>query len=375
MKKNSGLHADGKLSVCIITKNEEEKLRRCLTHLRSFPFEIVVTDTGSTDGTLSMLAKMQKDAGKEGFQKAVIKVCHFSWCSDFAAAKNFAVSQAENDMVFVLDSDEYIERLDLGELMRLVSENPGRVGRIVRRNQVEQNGRICYFTERVSRIFSKRRFLYEGRIHEQVVAADGAAYDTYDVPVWALHDGYLGTKEQRAKKAERNRALLEEEMKEKGEDPYLLYQIGKSFYMSGDYEAAANYFSKGLSFDLEPALEYVIDMVETYGYALIHAGRAKEALFFENIYDTFGNTADFRILMGFIYMNNERFGEAAAQFVKAAECSTCRMEGANSYLAYYNAGVVEECLGNLGKAAEYYKRCGSYEPARERRAKLAIYKE
>lgn len=57
-------------------------------------------------------------------------------------------------------------------------------------------------------------------------------------------------------------------------------------------------FAHGLSYDLEPKLEYVIDMVETYGYALINSGRAGEALFFENIYEEFGNSCGLSISDG-----------------------------------------------------------------------------
>ena len=64
--------------------------------------------------------------------------------------------------------------------------------------------------------------------------------------------------------------------------------------MAEDYNEAYFWFAHELSYDLEPKLEYVIDMVETYGYALINSGRAGEALFFENIYEEFGNSADFQ---------------------------------------------------------------------------------
>ena len=58
-------------------------------------------------------------------------------------------------------------------------------------------------------------------------------------------------------------------------------------YLKREYETACEYFSKGLSFDLNPKLEYVIDMVETYGYALLNSGQAQAALAFEGIYDNF----------------------------------------------------------------------------------------
>ena len=151
-----------------------------------------------------------------------------------------------------------------------------------------------------------------------------------------------------------------------GQIPYLLYQLGKSYYMAEDYLSACDYFSEGLSYDLNPKLEYVIDMVETYGYALLNSGQAEEALFFENIYNEFGHSADFLFLMGLIYMNNACFAEAIQEFQKAVRYRECRMQGVNSYAAYYNIGVICECLGDLEQAAVNYEKSGDYAPAKTR---------
>ena len=107
-------------------------------------------------------------------------------------------------------------------------------------------------------------------------------------------------------------------------------------------------------------------MVETYGYALINSGRAGEALFFENIYEEFGNSADFQFLMGLIYMNNAMFDVAVGEFLKAVRHRDCRMAGVNSYAAYYNVGVIYECLEKISEAKYYYQKCGNYEPAKKR---------
>ena len=198
------------------------------------------------------------------------------------------------------------------------------------------------------------------------------------------------TLEQRKQKARRNIILLEKELErleaenvsgevsrntlpdsktegnsQEAEEqlPYILYQLGKSYYMAEEYERACDYFSRGLSFDLNPKLEYVIDMVETYGYALINSGQVETALFFENIYEEFGSSADFQFLMGLIYMNNARFDDAISEFMKAASKKECRTAGVNSYSAYYNIGVMQECLGRMEEAKNYYKKCGDYEPA------------
>lgn len=363
------------LSVCIIVKNEQKNIGKCLLALKKTNYEIIVVDTGSTDNT------------KEIAQKYTDKVFDFEWCDDFAAAKNFAISKATNEYVMVLDSDEFLYSIDIQKLERQIVEQPDAVGRICRRNVFTRNGIRQVNTEWINRIFSKEKFHYEGRIHEQVTALDGRGYVTYQAPVVIEHTGYDLPEEERKKKAERNISLLKKELEYlESESPetrkederrfdnsdynekfsYILYQLGKSYYMAQDYVTACDYFSQGLSFDLNPKLEYVIDMVETYGYALINSGQAETALFFENIYEEFGNSADFQFLMGLIYMNNARFEEAVAEFLKAVKHKECRNQGTNSYAAYYNIGVIYECLGDGDKAREFYQKCGEYELAKKR---------
>lgn len=392
------------LSVCIIAKNEEKNIRRCLESLKSYNFEIVVIDTGSTDDT-EKIAQQYTD-----------RVFHFQWKNDFSSARNFAISKSTKTYVMSMDCDECIDYIDVKKLQNLLVERKKQVGRIKIRNHLTKNGTGQENTEWINRIFSKELFHYEGCIHEQVTAMNGEEYETYQAPVVILHTGYDLPENERKQKAERNIKLLQQELQrlliaflqkqdafvnviddvglknddennkrcvqgifsmiEAGNDlavklqheeqlPYILYQLGKGYYMAGDYTEACTYFSCALSFDLNPKLEYVIDMVETYGYAMLNSDQAANALFFENIYEEFGNTADFQFLMGLIYMNNARFEDAVSEFLKATKHSASRNIGANSYMAFYNIGVIYECLGRADEAKQYYEMCGGYKPAKQ----------
>lgn len=384
------------LSICIITKNEQENIERCLKSLMPYEMEIIVVDTGSTDNT------------KDIVQRYTDKVFDFEWCDDFAAAKNFAISKTSNDYIIMLDSDEYIDKFEESELIRTIGNNSDKAGRIQIKNVFKKTDPCKESREWVSRIFNKKSYHYEGRIHEQIVRYDGKQYDTFEAPVTIIHTGYDLTEKEKKAKAKRNISLLEKELdrliklfcKNNGLNiceidgielvnhifendsalslilqkdeylPYILYQLGKGYYMAMDYPKACDCFSCALSFDLNPKLEYVTDAVETYGYALVNADRADEALMFENIYNEFGNTADFQFLMGIIYMNNERFDDAVSEFLKATKHKECRNVGSNSYLAYYNIGAIYECLGDADKAISYYRRCGNYRQAKDRLAVL-----
>ena len=393
------------LSVCIIAKNEEKNIRRCLESLKSYNFEIVVVATGSTDDT-EKIAQQYTD-----------RVYHFQWKNNFSSARNFAISKSTKTYVMSIDCDECIDYIDVKKLQNLLAERKKQVGRIKIRNHLTKSGTGQENTEWINRIFSKELFHYEGCIHEQVTAMNGEEYETYQAPVVILHTGYDLPENERKQKAERNINLLQQELQrlliaflqkqdayvnvmddvglknddennkrcvqrifsmiEAGNDlavklqheeqlPYILYQLGKGYYMAGDYREACTYFSCALSFDLNPKLEYVIDMVETYGYAMLNSDQADNALFFENIYEEFGNTADFQFLMGLIYMNNARFEDAVSEFLKATKHSASRNIGANSYMAFYNIGVIYECLGRADEAKRYYEMCGEYGPAEER---------
>ena len=142
-----------------------------------------------------------------------VQLEHFTWCNDFAAAKNYAISKASNDMFMVIDSDEYLDQIDIPALEQMIRKNPDKVGRIKRRNTFEHNEQKPENREWINRIFSRKRFHYEGRIHEQVVALDGSEdYETYQAPVTILHSGYDLPEKERKKKARRNIELLNQEL-------------------------------------------------------------------------------------------------------------------------------------------------------------------
>ena len=350
------------LSVCIITKNEKNKLEQCLKALQGLDVEIVVVDTGSTDGTKEMAA---------GYTD---RIFDFVWQDDFSLARNYAAEKASYDMIMMLDSDEYVQKMDMASIEKAVRDNPGKVGRIRRINSLDRGGEGQEISEYISRIYDRTLYHYEGRIHEQVTPIRDNGGDgkwdikAYQTDIVVLHDGYCGSEEEMQKKIKRNITMLLRELKEEEQkdDPYLLYQLGKSYYVAGEYEDAIAAFDRVLCQDLNPKLEYVIDMIQAYGYSLLKAGRTEQALSLEGVYEEFGGTADFRFLMGLIYMNNGLFDRAVEEFLRATKAKSAYTKGADSYLAYYNAGVICECRGDLKRAAEYYGKCGSYQRAQER---------
>lgn len=338
----------------MIVKNNEAQLADCLEPLESLGYEVIVVDTGSIDNTKQIAMKHTK------------KVYDYVWQQDFSAARNYSVSKASNEYILVIDSDEVIDYIDKKELERLIKENPDGVGRLVQKNSFIRGNETFRINNRIGRLFSKELYEYKGKIHEQPTPIGNRDIYYYDIPVEVDHRGYDGTLEERKHKTNRNITILLKQLEEEGDDPYVLYQLGKSYYMQEDYTLAVDWFGKALYFDLDPRLEYVQDMVESYGYALLNCEQYETAMGLLGIYDDFAVNADFIYLIGLIYMNNARFTEAIDEFIKATKMTIYKMDGVNSYRAYYNIGVIFECLGQLEKAKAYYAKCGDYKLASER---------
>lgn len=349
------------ITLCMIVKNEELNLERCLASIASFVDEIVIVDTGSTDGTKEIALRYTK------------QIFDYTWNNDFSAARNFSISKATNEYILVLDSDEAVISINLEEVKQLIVNYPYKIGRLLRNNEYVRENNHYKYMERVNRLFSKNIYKYEGIIHEQLVyIADhqGTVDDTINIPITVSHSGYEGDLDFIKQKTQRNINLLKIALASNPEDPYLQYQLGKSYYMQEDYLSACDYFGQALYYDLDPRLEYVQDMVESYGYSLMNSGQYERAVQLLNVYDEFAVTADFVFMIALVLMNNGQFEKAITEFENATRMSAYKMEGVNTYLAYYNIGAIYECLGNIQSAEEYYGKCIGYDQALLRLGKL-----
>jgi len=342
----------------MIVKNEENNLDRCLNSIAEYVEDIVIVDTGSTDDT------------KKIAEKYTSKVYDFKWCNDFSKARNFSISKASNDWVLILDADEVIYEFDKEKIEKFININSKVVGRIKRINPFEDGKEIKKYIERVNRVFNKNYFHYEGIIHEQVVSKDGSQYSMKSIDIEADHIGYLNEVINGTNKLERNIDLLMEAIKSNPNDPYLYYQIGKSYYRKKDYNKAYDSFSKSVELCTDFRFEYTEDLIESYGYALLKCEKYTEAMRLDEYKNYYGDSPDYNFIMGLIYMNNGKFQQAVEYFETCIGEKEGKIEGINSYQPNYNIGVIYETLGFKEEAFGFYQRCGEYLFAKKRIEKM-----
>ncbi|MBQ7920631.1 MAG: glycosyltransferase [Lachnospiraceae bacterium] len=344
------------ISVCMIAKNEEKYIEECLRRLSLYNWEIIVVDTGSTDQTVEIAKSYTPN------------VYHFDWVNDFSAARNYSISMAKNDYILIVDCDEYLESNEkTSELLSGLTEQimPTEIGMIDIYSVSEESTDTSFVHDQVARFFNKNFVHYQGTVHEQLVGINNASLKFIQLPLSFQHMGYRSM-DVKKQKAIRNIALLKAELIKESTNPYILFQLGQSYFGLNDYMQALPYFEKALELDVNEQEDYVQTLIESYGYCLLYLQQYSRALELEGIYSIFSKHADFVFLMGLIYMNNALFDRAIEEFLKATTIPSFSVDGVNSYKAFYNIGVIYECMGNKKQAVDYYKKCGDYTPALER---------
>jgi glycosyltransferase involved in cell wall biosynthesis len=339
-----------RLALVMIVRNEERSLARCLKSVRKAVDRIIVMDTGSTDRSVEIAKSFGAD------------VHRMEWPDDFAAARNAALDKSDADWNLILDADEWIES-GVGSLgpatlpARSVSR-PAFVGCIQITDAGESAARRRSYIPRVL----PRGVRYEGRVHEQPVTT----LQLVRLPLLVLHDGYDPA--QLTGKAGRNEGLLQRELVARPADPYLQYQLGRQYLMTGVHGEAADCLlaAYGGSTAETPFRHSIV--IYTI-LALRMAERFEEALALVDAeQDNWDGSADFYFAVAELYLewasrNVEIAHDELLPVVEAAWLRCLRIgentemdgsiEGSGSFRAAANLANFYRILGAADEAARF----------------------
>lgn len=154
------------ISLCMIVKNEESTLPRCLESVQGLVEEVIVVDTGSTDHT------------KEAARQYTPLVFDYPWHDDFAAARNFSFARATQDYCLWLDADDVLLPPDRARFARMKEDLPPDTDVVMLPYHAggDQAGRpaLTYYRERLLR--RQGGFVWEGVVHEAITPAGKVVY-------------------------------------------------------------------------------------------------------------------------------------------------------------------------------------------------------
>ena len=220
------------ISVCVIVRDERKNLGACLDSLRGWPGEIIVVDTGSTDGT------------PEFARQRGACVIEARWENDFSRARNLGLAAARGRWILILDADEYLRAPDRAALVALAQAGAAAPGGPATAYTLQQKsstdgGRTGMLARQV-RLFPNRADIrYEWPIHEQVVMSlQRAGVPIAHAPVEIVHTGYMDPARNREKQR-RNLTILQTQVAAGREVlPMTFFLLGGAHLDLGEYELA-----------------------------------------------------------------------------------------------------------------------------------------
>lgn len=226
------------LSVCMIVKDEEALLSRCLNSVSGIADEIIIVDTGSTDRTKQIAADYNA------------KIYEYTWINDFAAARNESLRHATGKWILVLDADEYLGIDDREKWGQFVKQEP--------KAQIAYTLTVVNFTgdkdhpdeittAPVTRLFPNFKGIYfERPIHEQLTRGSKRNLFYEKISLSIYHTGYQIERVTDKSKHERNMQIFNEMKKKNKLSEYDWFTLANQYRYGKEDEEALRCYERAL---------------------------------------------------------------------------------------------------------------------------------
>ena len=338
------------LSLSMIVRNEEARLADCLASVEGFADEMVVVDTGSTDGTVAIA------------EAAGARVEHIDWPGDFAPARNTGLTFLSGDWVLVLDADERLRPEVIPALKALMAQPDVLVINLLR---YEIGAAMAPYSS-VSRLFRRHpairwsrpyhsmiddsvRDLLERESHWRIAACGEPAL---------LHDGYRPELLAGSDKADRLRQAMQAELDAQPGDPYASAKLGGLLISEGNHAQAIALLRRALEQNtMEDAERYEL---------LLHLGLALTPS------DPVGSVSCYRQALAIPLDPRISLGarlNLAARLMEQGELDeairltqTATQRAPEVALGWYNLGLMQRRRGEIAAALDAYSQALALDP-------------
>lgn len=220
------MRAPDRLSFCMIARNEERNLPKCLDSVRGLAGELIVVDTGSTDATARIAAAY--GAAVIAFDFTIV---------DFAAARNRAIARATKRWILMLDADETLDGASTPIIEKLAAHDENAGYFLERYNH--SSGSDNSFTDYVVRLFPNRpNHRYRGRVHETIDASILAGGGKLIQTAIRIDHNFFSDREARQRKNHWYIEILKEEIAADPSDDSRLDFLAAEYHQLGMFGEA-----------------------------------------------------------------------------------------------------------------------------------------
>ncbi|MFC4182820.1 glycosyltransferase [Saccharococcus thermophilus] len=338
------------LSLCMIVKNEERVLKRCLDSVYGIVDEIVIVDTGSTDST------------KEIALKYVDKIYEFEWTNSFADARNYAQKQANGEWILILDADEYVDRESLQQLVTILKNSKEDIDGY----DVTIYNFMGTYGERVLQHRSTRIYrndpniCYYRSIHEQLRKNENQELTTETIPFIIYHSGYMTQTVKEKNKNERNAELIKKELNSSNSKGFDYFNLANEYLSKAEVEEALKYYLKAYKLKPDFRFSWVSICIVQIILCLKYLERFNDALkVISDAEHIYSETPDFKYLRGEIYYLQHRYDDALEVLTELVNNKHKYQKFIKSieYLEYdphILLGHIYKYKGNIQEAVHHY---------------------
>ena len=337
------------VSLCMIVKNEEDVLARCLESAADLVDEIIIVDTGSADRTREIAARFTEH------------VFDLPWRDDFSEARNAAFDRASMDYCLWLDADDVLLEPDREAFRKLKETLDPSVDVVMAPSPVvfDEHGRVVhsYYRERLIRNGAGMR--WEGAVHEAITPRGRIVYEDFAV----------SHRKTRPSDPDRNLRIYERQLSAGKElDPRQRFYYGRELYYHQRWEEALAVFEAFLS-DGRGWVENDIDACRLCACCLEALDRPDEAL--AALFRTFAYDrprAEICCEIGRWFFDRARYQQAVYWYGQALDCPRDDRRGGfvspdcYGYLPCIQLCVCYSRLGEQGRAEAYNELAAACKP-------------
>lgn len=344
------------ISLCMIVKNEEAVLSRCLKSCKNIFDEIIIVDTGSSDNTKNIAKQFTN------------KVYDFFWQDDFSLARNFSFSKATCDYIMWLDADDVIPAKSVKKLLELKEQLSTKNYDVIMAKydiSFDANGKpnFSYFRERILK--KSCNFTWQDPVHEVIIPSGNIFYSNISIEHRKIGQN---------KKSNRNLKIYENLLKKGIKlNARQMYYYSRELMFNRKYKKAIISFNKFLKMPniwTENAISACIDLSNCY-LQLSDNNNAKLNLIRSFYYDI--PRAEALCKLADIYFNENNYQKACYWYNLALKDKCNLTSGAFVQKIYYDVyPLLQLCvcyyyLGDIKKAKECNNKVGKID------SKIPVY--
>ncbi len=339
------------VSLCMIVKNEEKNLRRCLKSAEKLVDEIIIVDTGSTDQTKAIC---------ESFSA---KIYDYEWTDNFSDARNYCISKATSDWILWLDADEQLIINDIDATKKLLSDNEADLFSLQLQHltKKDQDDLEEYYISYHYRLFKNNcGYKFQGSIHEYITLENNRDLGKIKImnSVIIRHYGY--GEEDALEKSIRNLKLLLKEKTMMSDNPWIDYHIAAELYRLKDINRSYSFVNNAISMFVTqnlvpPPLVYKLKYEIITNYC--NTDNAVNAI--EKAIELYPDYVELYFYKGRMLYQQKKYEDAIKTFQKCLVIGEFNpnyliLSGNGSYNPYYFIGLCYEETDKMLHAIEAF---------------------